>query len=346
MMNPRTDDLLEHTRWLRIAAAATGAELIIAGDHLHALLRRGSEHRLLLPRFRTPDGKPRTTPTFFAECDGFAGWLSHPGRLWPIGANRLAFKELVRSVGLGTPDAFTDAAANPENIVVKPSSTEAIAPIRGPFRSGSDQPLRDGEYYERYVDGDRLRIWFWNESPICAEQERSPCVIGDGRSPLGDLILHRASYTGPRSEREGAALLEEATVFLRFHGRTLETVLARGERQIVDLRHGSALRHPSDRRTHDLRAATELRWTAAARALGTAAYLAIPEPIRKDTLFTVDAILDTNEQPWFLEMDCSPTVHPFAYPAILASLFEPLPVNPAAAAPADGSSETSTRSTS
>lgn len=344
-----TDDLLEHLRWLRVAAQAAGAELIIAGDHLGAFFRRGAEDRFLLPRFVTPTGAGAGhTAAFFADTPGFAGWLPYPGKRWLTATDRLRFKELARAAGLPTLDAFTAPEKVPEGVVVKRAVSSATARVRGPFRAANEQPVdpEQGEYYEPYLEGDRLRLWFWNGKPICAQLDGPPAVIGDGKSPLRELILHRASYTGPRREEEGLALLDAAKVFLRFRGRTLDTVLARGERQTVDLRHGSALRHPSDRHTIDLRGATDLPWMPVVDKTGAVLFDTIPEPIRANTLFTVDAILDPRDQLWLLDMDCDPAVHPLTYPEIVASLFEVTMPEKPATAPSPGPSTTTARSES
>lgn len=344
-----TDDLLEHVRWLRIAAHAAGAELIIAGDHLGAFFRRGAEHRFLLPRFVTPtDAGAVHTPALFAQTHGFAGWLPYPGKRWPIATDRLRFKELARAAGLPAADAFTTPEKAPEDVVVKHAVSSATARVRGPFRAANEQPVdpEQGEYYEPYLEGDRLRLWFWNGKPICAQLDAPPAVIGDGVSPLRDLILHRASYTGPRSEDQGLALLEAAKVFLRFHGRTLDTVLTRGERQAVDLRHGSPLRHPSDRHTIDLRATTDLPWMPVVGKTGAVLFDAIPEPIRASTLFSLDAILDAREQLWLLDMDCDPVVHPLTYPEIVKSLFELGPPEEPTTVPSPEPATTTARSES
>src|SRR5690606_25976231 len=41
------------------------------------------------------------------------------------------------------------------------------------------------------------------------------------------------------------------------------------------------------------------------------------DPRLKQSLYTLDAIVDTDGRAWFLEMNCHPLVHPDAYPAML-----------------------------
>jgi hypothetical protein len=49
---------------------------------------------------------------------------------------------------------------------------------------------------------------------------------------------------------------------------------------------------------------------------------AIPPESRPQTLFTVDAVLDREQKLWVLEMNSNPTVHPLAYPAIVAGAMQ------------------------
>lgn len=53
---------------------------------------------------------------------------------------------------------------------------------------------------------------------------------------------------------------------------------------------------------------------------GKQLWLEIPEDMRVNTLFTLDAILDPMDRLWFLEMNSNPVVHPDLYRPILRSL--------------------------
>jgi hypothetical protein len=51
----------------------------------------------------------------------------------------------------------------------------------------------------------------------------------------------------------------------------------------------------------------------------------IPDPMRQDTVYTVDAILDSRDCLWFLEMNSNPQVHPDVYLPMLRNLFSRVP---------------------
>jgi hypothetical protein len=142
---------LDHVKWLRRAVLAARAELLIAGDTLRALVRQGERHWILRPRFLTTlDGVTRYTSQLHETSEVFAGWLPHADRRWPIIPDAQAFDQLARSAGL---------------------------------------PIPEGERGESFIHRPRLRIWFWNGRPVCAEREAVPHVP-DGDIQVLDLMSH------------------------------------------------------------------------------------------------------------------------------------------------------------
>ncbi|MGC3998598.1 MAG: hypothetical protein QM767_14505 [Anaeromyxobacter sp.] len=330
------NDLLEHLRWLREAVLGASAELIVAGHSVQALIRREPAVLALEPLFKgNVDGQTLFTPQLHPQADRFMGWLPYPPRRWDAAADRLAFKAHAQKVGLRVPGTFTEAKGAPADVVVKRPQPSADHPPRGPYRSAFEQPLSeaDGEYYEPLVIGDRLKVWFWCGQAVCAELDRLPSVLGDGASSLRDLVIHRASFTGPRTDREAQLLLARVETVLQFFRTTPSAVLPAGQRQIVDLHHGSELAHPSDRQHIDFLSAPDEGWFAEIRKAGPLLLEALPEAQRGDALFTADIVLDEEGRPWFLGMNSVFAVHPLVYramiPALLerrgASLPEPLP---------------------
>src|SRR5262249_49940846 len=51
----------------------------------------------------------------------------------------------------------------------------------------------------------------------------------------------------------------------------------------------------------------------------------IPESVRQDTMYTLDAILDSRDCLWWLEMNSNPQVHPDVYLPMLRDLFARVP---------------------
>lgn len=331
-MLPSNNDLLAHVRLLDQTVRLAGAELLIAGESLHALIRRGPEHWTLQPRFlatlRANEAGPRREYT-----ESFAGWLPYAPKVCPASADALEFKCHAAAAGLAVPEHYTAADAVRDVVVKRPTSSPG-APVRGPFRAAEEAPLQPehGEYYERFIPGDLVRIWFWEETPICAELRRMPHVVGDGASTIRELITVRAQH-----RQQGAGPLLDTIVascaqVLRYFGTDVETVVPRGTIQLVHFRHSSALWPPGGRHTLDLTVgAPRPPWVEIVRNAGPALAAAIPDELRSGTLFTADAILDAAGKLWFLGMDLNPATHPLAYRPMVHSLIGPARTTPAAA---------------
>lgn len=330
-MHLASETFLDHVKWLRRAAGELGAELILAGQSMQALLRRAEATLVLHPQFlmSTPDGT-RRTPFLHDASQRFLGWLPYQSRHWPIAVDRLAFKRFAADAGLSVPAFSVDSTAT--DVVVRKAAPAFEPWIAGPFRRASERPLdaRGDEFYEAFVDGDALTVWFWDGRPICAEIAPCPAVIGDGKSRIGDLIV-RAATDGSASPQEVRARLAEGEVLARYHGHDLSAALPEGVRLTVGLGHGSGLAPFRARSVLDLTRASTAPWLASMRHAGPLLHAAVPEASRRGTLFCVNATLNAAGQAWLLEVDASPRVHPLAYPSMLATL---LPGATETAAPA------------
>lgn len=324
-------DLLEHVRWLRHAVAGAKGQLLIAGDSLQALIRRGDDHVVLHPRFVTEvDGAMVFTPQVDGHGGRFGGWLPYVAKPWPLDLDRAVFKRILASSGVGfaaevTSDS-TDPSATP--VVVKGASTSRRAFLEGPFRSVHERPLRhgSGEYYERFVDGEPLEAWYWNGALVCAELMKRPTVTGDGASTLRDLVLARASFSAPRAAGAEEALVARCDRYLAYLGTSVTAVVPRGERRAVDFRHRSILAIPSDVQVIALASAPNHGWVAELRSAGRALHAAFPAAARSDTLFAIEAVLDESQRIRVLGLNWMTEAHPLAYPAIVGSIVPTLPV--------------------
>jgi hypothetical protein len=321
---PQKGDFLDHVKWLRRAAAAAGAEFILAGDSLQVLLRHGSRHWALAPQFLTSlNGVDQYTAELHDETEMFAGWLPYRGKRWPLSDDKLAFKRFAAAAGLLVPNSYTEPAGASGGLIIKRIASSFGRDLQGPFRSSAERPLdhAQAEYYEQFLRGDLLKLWFWNGSPICAEHDQMSFVEGDGVSSIRALVERQLSYRSrPLSTQRRAELLQTCATLLQYLEVGWETVPARGERQLVDFRYTSPLRHPAGRQVLDLTSPREPGWLPMARRAGQRLFAGIPEAVRDTTIFTADAILDESGQVWFLEMNSNPVVHPLLYPHIVESL--------------------------
>jgi hypothetical protein len=59
--------------------------------------------------------------------------------------------------------------------------------------------------------------------------------------------------------------------------------------------------------------------------VGSQLWMQIPEVLRNNSIYTVDAILDNRDHLWLLEMNSNPQVHPDLYLPMLSDLFDQAP---------------------
>ena len=316
---------MDHVRWLRLAAKAQGLEVLVELDSMAAFVRKGEKHWVLYSQFLAEvDGLTRYFPTFTDTATHFAGWMPYPNSGWPATRDKLVFKRAAAALGLRVPEFRADDAQEMAEVVVKRSTGSFGEHVHGPFRSSRERALRiaDGEYYERFIDGESLKVWYWDGAAVALERDRAPTVTGDGASTLRALIEAQARQGGKLAPEKLAKLLERSADVLRYDGLALEDVLPAGRRQRVEFRYGTPLLRRRDRQNVDLHGNAEPGWHelhAAALALTSL----LPVELRKNALFTVDAIRDGQGRIWFLEMNANPTVHPLVYAHMLQSLQSP-----------------------
>lgn len=320
------NNFLDHFRLFREAAKAAGGEAILPFDSANALVRRGADHWVFFPQFlASVDGVRQYQKVLTDDAFMFAGWLPYQLKRWDIASDKLAFKRYAGTAGIAVPPYSSVRDKSLRGVIVKRAKSSFGAQIRGPFDSPLDAPIDvdAGEYYEQFVEGALVKIWFWNEAPVCAELDRMPSVVGDGVSELRALILARADQTGVSKPAERDRILSLSAPLLRHFGKDMDSVLGKGVRQIVEFRYGSMLMQPGDRQVLRIvdRASSE-PWMAPLWPAGARLLEAIPAESRRDTLFTVDAVLDRDKKLWMLEMNSNPTVHPLAYSAIVAGAMQ------------------------
>lgn len=323
-----TGTFIEHVKLLRRAARSVDAELLLAGDTLTALLRRGDRTAVLYPQFLLAnEGVIRRTPALHDQSQAFLGFLPYPSRQWPLAIDRLAFKRHVLAAGLLSPAQREPGAPD---VVVRRVQPSFEPFVRGPYRNASEHPIETpkDEFYEEHIEGDALTAWFWDGQPLCATVIPLPTVVGDGRAPLGELVVRAASAAGTTSPQEMQFHLSEAGATARYAGLELSSIPAVGARVVVGLGHGSPLLGARPHRLVDLTAAPPPAWAPALRTAGTLLQAAAPEEFRAGTLFTVNATMDRRGAVWLHDLDASPYVHPLCYAPMIASFFTADPALP------------------
>lgn len=317
------NSFMDHVKWLRIGVQSAGGDLLLAGNSMQALLRHGPRHWALHPQFLVlKDGRNSYEPVWTDNVTHFAGWLPYAPQRWPIAGDKLGFKRFAATKGLPVPAFSVDSESKMSDVIVKRAASSFGQDIRGPFRSASQTALdiAQSEYYERFVEGEVLKIWYWDEDPVCMEVDTMAAVKGDGHLTWLQLVEERAHLTQRRSPELVAKLLERSRMVMSYSRVDPEAVPARGDKQLVDFRYGSELMHPRGRRVVDLRSPGD-PGHATLVAYGHALRSGIPVAPGAGVAYTVDAIRDADGKIWLLEMNSNPTVHPLVYPRMVQSLF-------------------------
>jgi len=261
-------------------------------------------------------GRRRLASEFRPKAYRFAGWSPYFGKRWTLAIEKLRLKEYALKSDVLTPPWWTDPGADVADVVVKQSFGADGMGVRGPFRSSKEAGLDEGEYYERFVRGSVVRAWFWNGAPICCEIAEHGAVRGDGEASIRELIAQRA---GKRAKKLN---LEPVSEFLAYQGKSLDSAPAPGELQPVDFRHGRGLGFLSETHDLDLRKDSIPGAEGRLEEIGACLMRGIPETLRPNTVFTVDAVLDDERRLWLLSMSSDPFLHPYLYGPMIASWAE------------------------
>jgi len=193
------NNLLNHFKDIQPVLERLGAQAALDARTFQLEVRAGGGRFVLHPQFfGTPKGQSAYTPHFGPDVSRFIGWCPYFNKRWPLSDAKLRFKDYARANGLPTPEYSRDPAAVLEHVVVKRSASSFGRDIHGPFRSSRERALQAerGEYYERFVDGRIVKVWFWNERAVCLEIDRHPTVTGDGRKSIRQLIESRCAQRG------------------------------------------------------------------------------------------------------------------------------------------------------
>jgi hypothetical protein len=318
---PSKNLFFHHIRWLRAAAKAAQAEVLLELDSMAAYLRKGDRHWVLYPKFIVEtEGVYRYLPRMPEAPMIFGGWLPTPNSGWPATRDKLTFKRLAASLGLPVAEGWLDDSGEHAGVVVKRPAGSFGEDVHGPYRSSRERPLQlpHGEYYERFIEGEIVKAWYWGDRAVVLECDQLPSVVADGISTLRQLIERRAQPAGISAQRL-KALLARAADMLRYDGTDLETVPAAGSRHRIDFRYGSELMSSTDRLQVDLRDGAGVEWRALTSTAAALEQL-VPNELRGRTMFAVDAIRDHDGRIWLLEMNANPVTHPLVYDVMVAAL--------------------------
>lgn len=270
--------------------------------------------------FTPPGGGAGYLRTLQDNAEFFVGWRPYPLRFWPLSFDKRAFKAFCRANGVATPRQWIRLEDIEADVLIKMGVSSFSQGINGPYTSAAVKRLgrapANGEFFEEFIPGEIIKVWYWNATPVCLEVLPMSRVTGDGIRTLRQLIKLRMFPHGGGDWEPWRALAE-------YQGLSLEAVVPNGRPVLIEFRYRSCLRGllPDDASSNVLAKYAGTPLMEQLRSSGEVFWRGIPDAVRQDTLFTVDGILDRNGRATFVEMNSNPAVHPDAYLPMLNSLF-------------------------
>lgn len=315
MIPPFKRNHLQHalavTEWMRAHGAQGGIDPL----SYRLEIRCNGRTVQFQPQFvvRNDDGSIGFVPQLIPGVMGFVSWLPYFNRVWPVAQDKIAFKQHAQLRGLRTPAWSARPGDMPGAFLVKAQRSTLCRGLRGPFRAGTEVQVGAGEYCERFIFGQLVKAWYWNDELVVAEVVDMPQVRGNGVHTLRQLITQRlaAGEPWPAYGDEMAAV----------QSLKLDEVLPMGLSAVADFRYMSDL-NLAFLVDHNVR--SRIRGTPIERQLvnaGHHAWAAIPDDIRQGTVSSLDGVLDREGHIWFLEANCNPQLHPAFYGHMLNRLF-------------------------
>lgn len=326
-MNPRfKTNLIEHIKAVSSWAGRHGATATVDALTFALSLQVKGERLTLHPQFvgKRPGGQLMYSDQADAFAVGFVGWLPYRPLTWDISLSKLAFKQLAQALGLDTPAHWQGAAATATIDVpclVKRARGAFGYGMRGPFSTAQRvaelerQPLQEGEYLEAFHAGRIARAWYWSGRLAVLEVFDMPQVTGDGTSRVQELLLRRT-----------AEVPDDLGALLQLQGVGADTVLAAGQRVVCDYRYVSPFNptvYANSNVLHRL-AGTALRQRFEQAGQRLWPHIGAPAGAAgRHAGYVLDAIVDADDRPWFLEVNSNAQGHPDLYAPMLDQLCAP-----------------------
>lgn len=313
-------NLNAHLTAVRRWAKSVGGSVSLDVDTYRASVVVDGRTVVLNPKFsfRAHHGLAYSNTLNDDTVGGFVGWLPYLVKRWPISTDKIIFKRYCEANGLRvTPSWRPPEPHAASHFIVKRRNGSFGQNIFGPYRldqSESIGPMEPGDYCEGFVLGRTCKIWYWNGEPVALEALELPYLIGDGRRSLNALASER------RASFDKAHTLETCTQMLAWQGWHADDVVPEGERVYLDFKFVT----PFDVAVWGDRDCLAKQLESLRDKLsqvGSVLWSGIPLDVKHNSVFTVDAILDSDNELWLLEMNSNPMVHPSAYGPMLSAVF-------------------------
>lgn len=295
----------------------------------------GARHRLDVESFRLEVDYRRQVltfePRFLIKTDSgmaysptlgrngsFVGWLPYSLKRWPIASDKLRFKQYCEETRLPTPTYWLNGDAPDSDFIIKDRLGSFGQGIYGPYHAPQfaalANKLRPGAYCEEFIDGDAIKIWYWNDAPIFMERLAPPFLVGDGRHTIIEIAaLARGSF-------DNSYKVVADDPYLAWQGVHGTTILDEGQSVKLAYRYTTPF-DPIAIRDRDVLEQQSEALRTRLHEFGQTLARAITPEIRRHVMFTLDAVATSDDRIFLLEMNCNPMVHPLSYVPMLDDIF-------------------------
>jgi len=320
---------INHFQAVRSWIEAQGGEATLDLKTFELEIRAHHRYFTLFPQFLARiDGLMCHVGALTPQAVGLIGWLPYRPLRLSLSTDKLAFKERLSAAGLRVPAQWSLDDKASRDFIVKPSQGSFGYGFKGPFHAGiapaAAAPASGASggtlYLEQFIQGQNLKVWFWGGKPFHAHLHDYPRLAGDGRQTVAALLGRRLERLG--QSLEGYPEIGPVRDALAYQGASLDTVLGAGESVWLDFRYGRRFA-PDDTSEEADNALPRLPAPVLAALDEVGQFLAsdmrreVPVPV----LCSLDAVLDGEGRPWWLEMNSNPIFPPTGYPHLLATLF-------------------------
>lgn len=309
-------NLLNHFLALKKAIELCDLKISLDCQSFIATVTDGRSQHKLYPQFISfRDDTKQYVNDLEDDVKFFSGWRPYECLTLPTFTNRQLFKQHIKQNKLLTPEHSFDHSTLTKNVIIKSEGSSFSKNIRGPFKSSSNLILDKSkhEYFERFIPGSIIKIWFWNKWPACYETQAMPKVKGDGKKTIEEILELRTFIR--RTKIDYRQLFE----VLDYFDCDKDTILDDEQLQTVDFRYGSTLARRNAIREFSYPFSEQQQNTFKFQEISDALWPIICDEHNDNLLYTVDAILDSNDQLWILEANSNPMVHPCTYPIMIKS---------------------------
>ena len=313
---------LAHSEAVRRAAAGCDAETLVRiSDYSLGIHKEGREVRWQPKFIARMQGKLVYVAMQVPGTVGFAGWSPYPIRQWPAATSKSAFKRLAIAQGIATPAACFDPQRIQGPFLIKHTASSFGEGMRGPFSAyDAENPahqLDEGEYYENFIVGLIAKAWCWGGECFALHLDPPISVVGNGEVNVRELVR---ALPDRQQEPHDWGLIQRMAHICGVP--SLDAVLPAGKEVLVEYRYGSRYAVEGNDNPNVLGRLRDQRvvqqFAHAARAFAAS----IPrEAGIGPSYYTLDAMVDSAGDVFFLEMNCNPLVHPDLYAPMLAGAF-------------------------